>query len=103
MSGGSVAVSCPVQTFVVAAPRVDLDGDGDVDYTDSSRFVGCLTGPGVSYEPIALPAGCSLQADEDGRIGADPDRDGDVDQDDFGILQRCYSGPGKPADPNCEP
>jgi hypothetical protein len=66
-----------------------LNGDGDVDGEDLSRFQACWTGPGVGGElaPACQPA--------------DLDHDLDVDLADFGLFQRCYSGSGVMADPAC--
>jgi hypothetical protein len=65
----------------------DWDNDGDVDSSDVSSFVLCVTGP-------AVPAA-------DACAGKDFDCDGDVDQDDFGIFERCFSGSDRYAEPHC--
>lgn len=88
---------------IALVPNVpaDLDHDADVDGADCAMFQGCLTGPGLPYNPADLPSGCSLTPEENGHIAADLDDDRDVDQDDFGTLQRCYSGAGIEADMAC--
>jgi len=79
----------------------DFDADNDVDLKDLERFLACVTGPAVPYDPAALPPGCVMPLDENSRIAADFDKDGDVDQGDFGLWQRCYSGAGWPAEVGC--
>jgi len=59
---------------------VGFDGDGDIDFSDFSRFQACFTGPG----PTALGAGCCLY---------DFEPDDDVDLDDFAVLHAALSGP----------
>ncbi|NLE59425.1 MAG: hypothetical protein GX616_13770 [Planctomycetes bacterium] len=78
----------------------DVDGDGG----DLDVFEACATGPGVAYNPAALPEpepGCTLTPDDNGHVTADSDKDGDVDQIDFGVFQRCYSGENVPANRSC--
>ncbi len=94
-SGGDIA--SPGKTLGYALS--DFDEDSDVDVDDYAEFSDCLTGPGVSYDP--LPAGCDLVADGEGIIAADADRDGDVDLEDFRQFQECFSGTGVPADSSC--
>ena len=96
-NGNPNAASYPsVQTLtVVPAPapvKPDLDLDGDVDADDLILFAHCLTGPGIPYNPLSLPSGCTVTPDAQGKIPADVDGDGDVDQDDFGVYQRCFTG-----------
>jgi len=69
----------------------DLNGDGWVNEHDLQLFLACATGPGIPYDPQALPPGCDL-IPEAGLIAADFDGDLDVDGTDFGILQRCWTG-----------
>lgn len=79
----------------------DLNTDGFVDSGDLAQFAPCVTGPGLPYDPQALPAGCTLPPDPDEIIPADIDRDGDVDQSDFAAFQRCHSGSNVTADYRC--
>jgi formylglycine-generating enzyme len=69
----------------------DFNQDGRVDSHDFEIFQACASGPGVAYDPDDLPAGCTLEPDQQGFIAADFDQNFDVDQTDFGIFQRCYS------------
>jgi hypothetical protein len=85
----------------IPAIAPDFDEDGDVDADDLQSFEACATGPAVSYDPQALPTGCTLAPDGDGFIAADFDTDGDVDHSDFGLLQRCLSGAGNLASAAC--
>jgi hypothetical protein len=59
-----------------------------VDTNDFSRFIACVTGPGISWTDPC----CQY---------ADFDHDGDIDGDDFALYQRCFAGAGQVADPNC--
>lgn len=79
-----VTVTMTIQT------EGDFDSDGDVDIDDIAIFEACGTGPGVPYDPMALPLGCPLVPDGDDRIAADSDRDGDIDHTDFGALQSLF-------------
>jgi len=104
MTGEHMGVFVSVNTpfWLVFMPHpADFDADNDVDLKDLERFLACVTGPAIPYNPDALPPGCLMPSDANGRIAADFDKDGDVDQSDFGIFQRCFSGPGKAADPQC--
>lgn len=83
------------------AVLADLDGDCDVDTADAAIFIACNSGPQVMYDPQALPAGCTLTPDVNGRIAPDFDVDGDVDQSDFGTFQRCITGEDGSAAPGC--
>jgi hypothetical protein len=87
----------------VTAPQADFDCDLDVDSDDLGIFGACATGPGILYDPLQLPFGCTLVPDLQERIAADFDDDKDVDQSDFAIFQRCISGAGIPANPACKP
>ncbi len=78
---------------LVPTVAADFGGDGYVDAADFTMFRACSTGPAVRYTPGALPSGCTLTPNANGRISADFDADGDVDQIDFGILQRWYDAP----------
>ena len=95
---GSYAATLAIEGGSIA----DFDGDGKVDAGDFSLLAACSTGPALPYNPAALPPGCTLMPNANGRIAADFDADGDVDQDDFGRFQRCISGPGNAPDPGCE-
>jgi len=75
------------------AIQADFTADCRVDGDDVLIFTQCSSGPGVGYDPQALPPGCPLVPDTDGHIAADFDADGDVDQSDFGEFQRCITGP----------
>jgi len=88
---------------VATCSPTDLNHDGHVDEQDVQEFQACAAvfGPGIRYNPAALPPGCGEMPNGAGIIPADLDGDGDVDQDDFAILQRCYSGANRPAHPNC--
>jgi hypothetical protein len=88
-------------TFVPGTSPADLDEDGDVDAGDFDRFRTCATRANVPYNPTALPPGCTLTPDAQGKIAADFDADGDVDLSDFGRFQQCYSGPGVVPGPDC--
>ncbi len=70
----------------------DLDCDGVVGGSDFNIFSSCMTGPGIPYDPLALPGGCIVEPDVRGLIPPDFDRDADVDQSDFGIFQRRFTG-----------
>ena len=66
----------------------DFDGDDDVDRTDLTHLLGCLTGTGIPQnEPTC----------QDAKL----DDDNDVDLSDFGLLQRCLSGDFVTGDPHC--
>jgi len=80
---GPVAVSA---TPVAMYSAGDYDSDCDVDSEDLTRFLQCVTGPGV-----AVTSECA-----DTLL----DSDGDLDQTDFGIFQQCWTG-GAPSDPFC--
>lgn len=84
---------------IVGYARSDFDRDGDVDMADFDVYTCCQTGPAMPYDP--LPAGCTLNPGDNGRIAADADEDGDVDLADFRVFQLCFSGAGNPADPLC--
>ena len=111
-AGLGVNATYPANAVVITVTSVpgpsgaDLDGDGDIDAglpgpDDFDILSACATGPVIQYDPAALPVGCSLTPDAQGRIAADFDADGDVDGADFGAFQRCLSGENKLADPNC--
>lgn len=76
-------------------PRMDFDGDGDVDQEDFSTFQLCVTGVGGG-----IAEGCAC---------ADLDNDMlDVDEADFEIFRNCSTGPEVELDlqnppPNCTP
>lgn len=82
--------------------RADFDGDCDVDGTDASVFLACMTGAGQPYDGQNLPAGCQPTLRAGGVSAADLDLDLDIDQSDFGAFQKCLSGPASEPDPNCE-
>ncbi len=81
--GGAITVNCPVQSFTVAAPVVDLDLDGDVDLADFAVFQTCFNGPNRPH----AGTGCA---------DADFDGDADVDLGDFAVFQGCFNGPNRP-------
>jgi hypothetical protein len=97
LTDGFWAVTGPACTTFAPA---DFDQDCDVDLNDFQLFTACAMGAGVPYNPVSLPAGCTL-AVNGVILAADFDSDGDVDHDDFGTFQLCYSGAGGPADPAC--
>jgi len=78
--------------FHVSAPipfaYADFDLDFDVDESDVSTFVSCMTDSGTQK---ASPE--CMHVDADG--------DEDVDLADYAQLITCYSGPGVSATPNC--
>jgi hypothetical protein len=98
LTGGFWAGTFPACTSF--APP-DFDHDCDVDVDDYTAFLGCVTGPSVAYNPLALPSGCTFTPDAQSHVAPDFDGDNDVDQDDFGVLQKCYSGSSIPAAANC--
>ncbi|GMV96645.1 MAG: hypothetical protein AMXMBFR83_10070 [Phycisphaerae bacterium] len=70
-------------------PRVDIDGDGDVDQADFGAFQGCFTGSSAAWTDVA----CScFDMNEDGRIDA-----GDLE-----VFAACASGPAVVADETCD-
>ncbi|GMU20842.1 MAG: hypothetical protein AMXMBFR13_09380 [Phycisphaerae bacterium] len=79
----SIAVAVTIPVFA------DFDHDCDVDGSDVSLILSCMSAP---QEP---------QNDPDCQ-GADLDGDNDVDQTDFGLFQRCMSGSGRNPEPGCE-
>jgi hypothetical protein len=87
---------------IFAPTAADLNHDGHVDTEDIGLFRNCATRANVLYSPGALPSGCTLSPDGQGKIPADFDKDGDVDMFDFGRLQRCYGGVGQPPADQCE-
>lgn len=82
-------VYLPVWRYLMSwsRPRMDFDGDGDVDDQDMARMLTCARGAGVPVEPDCRP--CDL------------DGDTDVDQADFGVLQRCLAPGGTWIDSDC--
>jgi hypothetical protein len=64
-------------------PRMDLDGDEDVDQEDFGLFQACITGLG------SLSAGSDQQA----CFCADASGDNVVDQADYDVFQACATGP----------
>ncbi len=92
ITGSDLAL--PISAVVVppeSAGPADLNIDGRIDAADLAIFAACATGPGIPYNPAALPEpppGCTLTPDAQDRIAADFDRDGDVDQADFAVVQR---------------
>lgn len=100
-SDGQTLITSPAWKFTISTPRFDLDGDGDVDGAELTLFRNCITGPGVPYDPSALPTGCALQVGPDSALPVDADQDADVDLDDFGWLQRCFGPAGHPVEPAC--
>ena len=75
---GSSAGSAYVFDVGAQCPA-DLDGDGQGDLDDLAFLVGCMSGPGQSYE-----SGCEA---------ADIDGDGDVDMTDFAMFQAAFGCP----------
>jgi len=71
-----------------AAPRLDLDTDGDVDQVDFGLFQACFTG---TVAPLT------------GSVCACADTNGDnyVAAEDLAAFQNCYSGPAIAADAGC--
>lgn len=96
--------------FVLAAPApatsggsaiaADFDNDGKVNAADFDIFKVCVTGAAVPYDPLHLPAGCTVAVKCGNKAAPDFDKDGDIDINDFGFFQRCISG-DQPADPAC--
>jgi hypothetical protein len=63
---------------ITAVPALgDCDDDGDADLDDYAQFPGCLSGPGVPYDPA-----CEC---------ADSNSDGAIDLRDFAALQRSFT------------
>ena len=60
----------------------DLDGDGDVDVSDFTRFKPYLLGPEVAATGLARDCDLNL--------------DGSVALDDFALFAQCFTGPGGP-------
>lgn len=88
-ASGGVAHIGPVLVSAAPVPMYsagDYDRDCDVDYEDLTRFLQCVTGPGVAVTPECVDTLL--------------DSDGDLDQTDFGIFQQCWTG-GAPSDPFC--
>ena len=71
-----------------SSPRLDLDGDSDVDQVDFGLFQACYTG-------IVAPLSGSLC------VCADTNGDGFVATEDIVAFQKCFSGPMVPANPDC--
>jgi len=93
----------------------DIDGDGDVDLSDLSALVQCLTGPGGGILLDCDNADVDVDEDVDlrdfvflqvGFTGPGPfgdiDGDEDVDLDDLSALVQCLAGPGEETPPGCE-
>jgi len=68
----------PVDQWGCPTTEADLDRDGDVDHEDFGLFQRCLSGPGISYEPLCRDANL--------------DDDYDVDIQDFTLFQACMNG-----------
>ncbi|MBP7935509.1 MAG: DUF2341 domain-containing protein [Phycisphaerae bacterium] len=71
-----------------AAPRLDLDTDGDVDQVDFGLFQACFTG---TVAPLTGSV-CAC---------ADTNGDGYVAAEDLAAFQNCYAGPAIAADAGC--
>lgn len=81
-----------LDAVAAVVPSADFDADFDVDASDLTAFVTCMTGPMRPYSLPPLLASCPLMPDAAGHVAADFDADGDVDQADFGIFQRQVTG-----------
>ena len=92
--GGAALFSfgTPVDLPACHNPRVDVDGDADVDMSDFGVFQACLTG-GDDPEGTFDLYRCHCM---------DLDADADVDEVDWGVFQACLSGADLPADPACD-
>ena len=77
-------------------PRMDSDGDGDVDQVDFGYFQSCISEPADPFQ-LTNPSfdGAACQC-------ADLDGDQDVDDADVAAFVDCISGPSIPADPDCD-
>jgi hypothetical protein len=90
LAGGRYAGDSTTCAGATCSVCGDFNGDLATDSDDLAIFRACSTGPTVLYNSTALPSGCALASDTEGKIKPDSDGDGDVDADDFGALQRCY-------------
>jgi hypothetical protein len=86
MAGTGVPDNRPptLDAFSLKAPPAagDINGDGEVDLADYTRFAACLAGPNET----SPPAGCSLLEFD----SADIDLDRDVDEADFAEFQVAF-------------
>jgi hypothetical protein len=82
LATGCASTTCATVCVDVEQPLpFDFDRDCDIDESDVTRFMECMTGPHISQSDPACQ-------------GADTDWDTDVDLSDFGRIQRCLSGDG---------
>ena len=88
---GGTDLGLPISLAVLPGNRpADFNADGQVDGVDLDIFAACSSGPGLFYNPTAMPTGCSPMPVAADIIAADLDADHDVDAADFGQFQRAW-------------
>lgn len=85
-------VSTLYNGLFVHGGRADFTGDCRVNADDALVLITCSTGPGVLYNPAALPPGCNLPLTPSNHLPPDFDDDFDIDSHDFALFQRCFTG-----------
>lgn len=69
-------------------PAQDVDGDGDVDLADFSKFLSCFNGPNRPWPGPPV--------DQQACVCLNTDGDNDVDLADFSVFLSCFNGPSRP-------